>query len=304
MKLSVIVPLLNERESLQELRKQLGLLRKSMDLEGNQIEIILNDNASDDGSFEVLRDWANSESDVIHEKFERRVTFQQSIIRGFRRATGDCAVVFQGDLQDPWELIPEFMENWVAGDRVIVSIAKNKHSSTIQSLARRVFYSLLKSGSAKGIIVGFQDFYLLDRDVYKKIAAKPNHFIFIRGIIARNFQIDKVLYYERSFRSAGKSKFRLGDKYDLALDALLIHNQAFTRGLSLSGIALAAMSCGALLIMGTLWVFGVNFGAPGWLSTVGLIALFFGIFSFATAIQLEYLRRLLVLLGEKPHDDY
>ena len=298
MKLSIVVPILNELDSLETLRSQLDELRHHLKSLGVDLEIILNDNVSSDWSTLILSDWASRENDVVHDLFEKRLSFQQSIIRGFRSATGDCAVVFQGDLQDPWKIIVEFAKEWILGNRVVVGVSSNQHSNPIQSIFRKVFYAILKSGAAKQTLVGFQDFYLLDKAVYKAIASKPNHFQFIRGAIARDYVVDKVIQYQRNFRDSGKSKFRFGDRYDLALDALLIHNQGFTRKLSVSGIVVSILSLVFLLILFLFWLLRVDFGVPGWLSTIGLLSFVIGIFSFVTAIQLEYQRRILIILTE------
>jgi polyisoprenyl-phosphate glycosyltransferase len=298
LKLSIIVPILNEIGSLPLLRSQLEDLRKSLEPLGLSLEIILNDNVSTDGSTSILSDWAAEESDVIHDLFEKRLSFQQSIIRGFRSASGDCVVVFQGDLQDPWRVVVQFANAWTSGSRVVVGVARNRHSTNIQTIFRRAFYTLLQAGTSEQTVVGFQDFYLLDKSVYKAIGSKPNHFQFIRGTISRDYVIDSVIEYHRGFRDSGHSKFSFGDKYDLALDALLIHNQGFTRKLSVSGILISIVSVIFLLILGLFWLLSVDFGVSGWLSTISLIAFVIGMFSFVTAVQLEYLRRILVILTE------
>jgi hypothetical protein len=118
--------------------------------------------------------------------------------------------------------------------------------------------------------------------------------------LARDYVIDSIIEYHRNFRDSGKSKFNFGDKYDLALNALLIHNQGFTRKLSVSGIVLSIFSAIFLSILGLLRLLGADFGVSGWLSTVVLIAFVIGIFSFVTAVQLEYLRRILIILIEGP----
>ena len=295
----MVVPLLNELDSISSLRTAMASLKKELGQLGIETTVILNDNNSNDGSSEILRKWSASDEFVRHVRFEKRLTFQQSIVRGFREAEGDCAVVFQGDLQDPWQVVVEFAKSWVSGNKLIVGIAKNRHSSIPQTLFRRTFYSFLKSGSSREMPVGFQDFYLLDRTIYKDLAARPNNFQFIRGTLAKEFLVDDMIPYERTYRAHGRSKFLLGDKYELALDALLVHNQSFTRALSASGLLIAAVSTLFLLVSGFLWLIGVDFGVPGWLSTVSLLAVILGFVTFVSAIQFEYLRRLLVLLMER-----
>ena len=305
MKMSIVVPILNEVRSINLLRSQLAELRKVLEQLGISLEIILNDNVSTDGSTESLRHWAAENPNTFHDLFEKRLSFQQSLIRGFRSATGDCVVVFQGDLQDPWEVIVEFAKAWISGNRIVVGVANNKHSNWLQSIFRKTFYTILQAGTSKRTMVGFQDFYLLDKLVYKAIASRPNHFQFIRGAIASDYVVDATVPYLRAFRESGKSKFNFSDKYDLALDALLIHNKGFTRKLSFLAIVITILSTLLLLVLGALWILRVDFGVSGWLSTVGLLSFVLGLFSFSTAVQLEYLRRVLIILTEpeepRPH---
>lgn len=296
MKLSVVVPILNEVESLDNLRSQLLKLDIKLTAAGHELEVLLNDNASDDGSSSELEQWSKSVNGVKHVRFNKRLTFQQSIINGFRTATGDCVAVFQGDLQDPWELLLDFFQHWLNGSKVVVGIAKNRHSSGLQTLARRGFYNSLRAGASRELLVGFQDFYLLDRAIYKDLANRPNHFQFIRGTIAAEYPIDVEITYSRNHRENGKSKFRISDKYELALDALLVHSSSFTRLLSVFGLTIAGVSLVLLVASPILWLLGADFGMPGWLSTVSLLTLVIGVVSFVAAIQFEYLRRILVLL--------
>ena len=302
-KLSLVVPILNEIQNLAPLRVALESLGSELESNGHVLEIVLNDNCSDDGSSEFLASWASQDPRVFHFRFDKRLTFQQSILSGFRAATGDCLVVFQGDLQDPWREVLNFFHLWLTGSRVVVGIARNVHSNWRQTLGRRIFYWLLRIGTSSRVTVGFQDFYLLDQSVYRSIGQQQDKFVFIRGSIASEYKIDKVLEYERLRRKEGKTKFSFDEKYELALDGLLVHSSGFTRRLSLFGLILAGFSCLGLLITLLVAVFGINVGAPGWLSLAAALALLLGVFSLVSALQLEYLRRLLVLgLDRFPKD--
>jgi len=295
MKLTLVIPLLNEIDSISPLQEQVSQIESRLSSVGHEIEIILCDNRSDDGSTELMKTWKEAAENVVHQRFQSRLTFQQSILKGFKLATGDCLVVFQGDLQDPWAVVLDFFEAWLNGDKVVVGISTNQHSGSAQTFLRSVFYRSLRAGSSGSMVVGFQDFYLLDRTVYQELAKRPNHFQFIRGAIAREFPIDRVIKYSRGYREHGRSKFRLGDKYELALDALLVHSQSFSRALSVVGLSLCLVALAFLLFSAVAGILGVDFGVPGWLSIMSVLALILGFGSFVSAIQFEYLRRLLVL---------
>lgn len=294
MKLSIVVPILNELENIPRLRTSLNSLLAEVQEGGHVVELILNDNRSNDGSRELLSEWAESSKNVVHNRFSQRVSFQQSIVRGFRIASGDCVVVVQGDLQDPPSVVMEFLECWLSGDKTVVGLATNRHTDWLSSLGRSLFYNLFSFTTRDRTGLGFQDFYLLDREVYTSIANRQNHFQFIRGAIATEFGVDRFVEYRREFRKHGRSKFRFAEKYDLALDALLVHSHSFSRYLSVGGLAISLLAGLAVAGFSLAYLLGFDFGVPGWLSVFSVLALILGLFTFFSALQFEYQRRILV----------
>jgi dolichol-phosphate mannosyltransferase len=297
VRVSLVVPILNEVENLPNLRAAISSIELGLREIGLDLEVILNDNLSNDGSSEVLASWASESSVFCHVQFGSRLTFQQSIINGFRTANGDCLVVFQGDLQDPWEQVIEFAQLWKSkGVKIVVGVATNRHSSLTASIGRRLFYKTLAFSSGVRDHRGFQDFYLLDRSVYKQLAKRKNLFQFVRGLIASEFKVEEFVPYQRSFRSKGKSKFPFAEKYDLALDALLGQSKSFTRFLSILGITSSIVSLIMLLLLFAASFLGASFAIQGWASLFFMLTLLLGILGFVSAIQFEYQRRILQIL--------
>lgn len=297
--LSVVVPVLNEVENLPLLFEELENLEKSFEQKNVATQFIINDNCSNDGSSEFLNAWSSERTNVDLVKFPVRVSFQTSIIRGFKRAKGDCVAVFQSDLQDPPETLIELFEAWQDGARVAVGIPTNRHSSFILNLFRKTFYKLISKTHTKDLTVGFQDFYVLDISITQTLSNRNEKYQFIRGSLATEFGVDKVVDYERKIRLAGKSKFSFSSRYSLAIDALLVNSPRFIQLLALTGFAISGIAFIGVLSLISLAIFGQDFGAPGWASTTTLILLSLGIVLFFFSLTFEFLSRILVLLMSK-----
>jgi dolichol-phosphate mannosyltransferase len=202
-------------------------------------------------------------------------------------------------LQDPPELILELFEEWTKGKKVVGAIAENKHNSYVQHILRNIFYKILLSSSGQKLIPNFQDFYLLDKSVYTEIAKRNEQFQFIRGVISAEFGIDKVVTYKRAMRIAGESKFRLLDKYDLAMDGLLVFGSRFIRALAVTSFMISAVTFLSLAVYLVLKILGVDYGVPGWATLVALVLLVLGIMLAFFSIAFEFLYRILRLLVKK-----
>lgn len=255
-------------------------------------EIIVNDNFSSDNSFALLSDWAQADNRVVLQQFKRNIGFQQSIIMGMRAASGDAVIVVQSDLQDPVELIEEFINSWATGSKVVAGVISSRSESLISRTTRKLFYYLLKIVSDKEVEMNFQDFYLLDKSVYENIKSINLNNAFIRAQITSEYGIDHKILYERHERKFGVSKFDFPAKYSLAVDALLLYGNRIPRLLSLLSIAMSfsffILTCCLLVSK----IIGVNFVSRGWLSLVSLNLLGFSLVFFIFSFLMEYLLRI------------
>ena len=293
--ISLVIPVRNEVELLPELFKKLDSLKSELLRRETAVEIIINNNASADGSTPLLRQWERQSEDHRVHHFPSMKSFQASIIHGLRSATGDAVVVVQGDMQDPIELIPEMVEKWKEGKRVVVGEPTTEAKPILYKLGAGNLFRVL-SWSARQTIPSFKDFYLLDRSVYSEISTYRAEFQFMRSIIASDYGIDAVLRYERAPRVRGTSKFRFFDLYELGLDALLVRSQRFLQMLSLGAALLALVSLVSGLVLVATHFFGLISAPVGWTSLTVLLLLSVGLGGLMFAAVLGYLYRVLMLL--------
>ncbi len=310
-KISILIPVRNEIEGLPRLRETVSQLQQKLADQNYETEIVVTDNHSVDGSAAFLEEWANQPSDAIrYFRFARDYGFQTSLMYGMSQAEGDALVVLQSDLQDPPELILEFVSLWESGANVVAGVATNRDESFVSFSTRRVFYWTLDKSSDNTIMRGFQDFYLLDRSVYVPLSQGPRVHQFLRGRIAAEFGVDEVVEYQRAAREVGHSKFPFAAKYSLALDGLLLYGHRFFRTVSLVSALLLALSILVVIGLIVASLFGVRPPVAGWMSLAAGLAALMAVVAGGFSLVLEYLIRLYRLVAvsntvilDKKHSD-
>src|SRR5262245_33958793 len=160
--LSVVAPVFNECDGIDAFYDRIRKVLESLD--SIAYELIFIDDGSTDGSCEKLIALANSNPEVKVIKFSRNFGHQVAITAGIDHAKGDAVVAIDSDLQDPPEVIKEFVDRWREGYEVVYGIrqARDGESKT-KLLTAHVFYRLLKFLTNVDIPVDVGDFRLMSR---------------------------------------------------------------------------------------------------------------------------------------------
>jgi dolichol-phosphate mannosyltransferase len=294
--LSVVVPLFNEAENLgplwERLRDVLERLRSSF-------EVLLVDDGSHDATPQLLDRLHDRDEHVVVVRLSRNFGHQAAISAGLEYARGHAVVVMDGDLQDPPELIPQFLRLWRDGHDVVYAVRRHRHEGPLKRLAYRAFYRLLGLISELDIPMDSGDFCLVDRRVVDTFNRLPERCRFVRGL-RRFLGFRQVgLIYDRHARQAGRPKYSFRKLSGLAIDGLVSFSSAPLRMVTYLGIAAAGLA----MVM-TAWVLNDAIRhqtAPrGWASTL-VVVLFMG------AIQLlslgvigEYIRLIFLEAKQRP----
>src|SRR5207302_5114339 len=140
--LSIIVPVHNEEANVEPLY---DAVNRTLEQIADQYrwEFIFTDNCSTDRTFDRLERLAADDSRVRIYRFSRNFGFQRSILTGYRLARGDAAVQIDCDLQDPPELILDFLKLWEAGYRIVFGVRRSRPEWFLAHAARRQFYRLI-----------------------------------------------------------------------------------------------------------------------------------------------------------------
>lgn len=290
--ISIGVPVRNEELNIPELQEILSKVAHQLEEMRFKVEIIINNNASQDNSLSLLEKWQVLDHRVKINHFDVGVSFQHSILELMRSSSGDAFVIYQSDMQDPANLIIDFVEKWQTTDKVIAGVIMKRNEKWRNSFFRKFFYYLLRVSSDGKILIGFQDFYLLPRFAYERLSKLSPEGLFIRGHISTAYPELEIFRYERIDRKNGKSNFNFVQKYMLALDGILLFGTRLIRLISITSFTVFLLSTisGILILCG--YFMGFKGTSAGWTSLVLLFLILISMFGMIGSLILEYLLRI------------
>lgn len=217
--LSVVVPLFNEQDNLPELYRRLAAV---LDALGCPAELIFVDDASCDRTPAIVRELASKDARIKLLSFSRNFGHQVAVTAGLNFASGTVAVVMDGDLQDPPELLPQLLEKWREGYQVVYA---RRVSRTRESLSKQLFafvyYRVLQRLAEVQIPVDTGDFCLMDRQVVDLLNTMPERNRYLRGLRSWVGFAQTEVPFERPPRLAGVAKYNFAKSFALALDGLV-----------------------------------------------------------------------------------
>ena len=253
---SIVIPVFNEQENLVRTYKQVKAI---MDQVGHKYdyEFVFTDNHSTDDTYAEAEKVAKGDQSVRVFRFSRNFGFQRSIATGYAKAKGDAAIQIDCDLQDPPELILEFLKAWEQGYKVVYGIRRSRQEGFFITRTRRLFYRLIDSLSEDTLPHDAGDFRLVDRCVLDELTKIYDYQPYLRGTIASLGFNQKGIPYDRRERRYGQSKFPFSELMKLALDGILNHSVLPLRVATICGLLISVATIFGLVgyIIGKLFYF-------------------------------------------------
>jgi dolichol-phosphate mannosyltransferase len=295
---TVVVPLFNEEENLLELHRRLSSVLQSLKL---TYELLLVDDGSRDRTPELINSLVQQDGHVAGMHLSRNFGHQAAVSAGIDHARGQTVIVMDGDLQDPPEVLPQFIAKWHEGYDVVYAVRQRRKEGLIKRLGYFSFYRLLRAISDVEIPLDSGDFCLLDRRVVDVLKHLPERMRFVRGL--RSFagfrQIG--LTYDRGPRGAGKPKYTVGALLFLAFDGLISFSSYPLRMVTYLGILTIGIAL-ALLVWVVSSALYNRTVPPGWASTLVTLLFMGSVQLFSLGIIGEYIR--LIFLETKGRPTY
>lgn len=284
-KITIVSPCFNEEDNVEACHQAVRALFDGP-LSAYEREHIFADNASQDRTPAILREIAASDDCVKVVLNARNYGPFRSNFNALRYATGDAVVVFLAvDLQDPPEVIADFVRHWEAGAEVVAGARVNRQESILLRTCRAIFYRLVKTLSEIDIPVNVGEFQLIDRKVWAAVMRHDDHYPYIRGLIA-SVGFDRVIVpYTWKTRKSGISKNNVLRLIDQALNGIFSFTNAPLRICTFLGFALAA-AC----MLYSLFAIGFYLVDPG-TAPRGITTLIVSLF-FLSGIQLAFIGML------------
>lgn len=297
--ISLIVPCFNEQDNIQIVTERILEQFKNSKY---QPEIIFVDNNSQDNTVQVIRDLASKDSRVKMIRFSRNFgpSVESSIFAGYQSCIGEAAIVIYSDLQDPPELIPDFIDRWEAGYDVVNAVQIKRIGEPIWRRALvKVFYKLLASLSENPMQINTGDFKLISRKVIDQIIALPERGRFNRGLVAwAGFRVANITY-ERAPRLSGKSKANFFAIFTTALNGITSFSLRPLKLLTFFGFLVTLFSI--FLSFVYLFLALTEQVIPG-LSTITILLLVnLGLTMLAFGVLGEYVGRIHMEVKQRPH---
>lgn len=296
--ISISVPVMNEAGNIPMLYDRLSKLADKLQHRCD-LEWVFTDNCSEDESWELLSALAEKDNRVRAVRFSKNIGFQKSILVNFMHTRGDAVMQIDADLQDPPEMLEEFLDEWENGFHVVYGVRRRRQESWMLSTARKIGYRIINSVSEHEIPKDAGDFRLLDRKVVDAVLkfrfVKP----YIRGTVAGLGFRAKGIEYDRKARVAGESKFNAAKLIKLGLEAVYEHSNLPLRIASYTGLlSIFAAAVGAIYYL--VWRL-LNPDIPQGLASIHILVLFgIGLNAFLLGIIGEYIQRIYRLVRDEP----
>ena len=291
----LVFPCHNEEEVLPDLLDILS----SLDL-GIPMRFLFIDDGSQDKTFRILQDACNSDHRVACLSFSRNFGHQVAVSAGLKHAHGDLIAILDADLQDPPELLKQFIAKWREDYDIVYGIRANRKESWFLRACYKSFYRLLGKTANIRIPMDAGDFALMDRKVVDVLNTLPEHNRFVRGLRGWVGFKQVGVKYARPARHAGKPSYNMKRLTRLALDGLLSFSSAPLRLSAWLGLGAAFLGFCYLIYALSVFMSGKNL-PEGWTSTVVLILFLGGIQLIVLGILGEYLGRIFEEVKGRPH---
>lgn len=283
--ISVVSPCFNEEENV-EICYQTVKQIFAKELPEYRLEHIFVDNSSTDRTPEILRRLAAGDPNLKVVLNARNFGPFRSTFNGLRYATGDAVLVMLPvDLQDPPELIPQFVRHWEKGIDVVAGARSTREETLLMRMSRGIFYWIVNTLSDFRLSPDVGEFQLIDRKVLRAVLAHNDHYPYIRGIIASCGFTRLEMPYTWKARKRGVSKYNLARLTDTALNGIFSFTKAPLRFCTLTGFVMSAFCILFAFASVLFYLFAPNMAPRG--TTTLIVALF-----FLSGIQLVFIGML------------
>lgn len=240
-KISVLIPCYNEEENVEPMSEAITELFVTK-LKDYEYELLFIDNDSKDKTREILRNICSKNKNIKAIFNAKNFGQFNSPYYGILQTTGDCTISMVCDFQDPVELIPQYIEEWEKGYKIVIGIKTSSKENPIMYWIRSVYYKLIKRFSDVEQIEHFTGSGLYDKDFVNILRELKDPTPFLRGIVAELGYKRKEIPYEQPQRRAGKTHNNFARLYDAAMLSITSYTKIGLRMCTFFGMIVLTIS--------------------------------------------------------------
>lgn len=239
--LTIVTACYNEEGNVREVYQR---VRAAMEtVPGLDYEHLFIDNASTDGTVAILRELAAADRRVKVIINVRNFGHIRSPYHAFLQARGDAVMSCVADLQDPPELIPEFVRKWLEGYKVVIGVKQGSRESRLMARTRRFYYWLVaKLSSDAELVANFTGFGLYDREVVEQLRSTEEQYPYFRGLVSDLGYERAEIPYVQPARAHGRTTNDFFSLYDMAMLGVTSHSKVPLRIATMAGFVIAFFS--------------------------------------------------------------
>lgn len=297
-KISILTACYNEEENIEELYLQVK--KVFAELKDYNYEHIFIDNCSKDRTVEILKKIAKEDKNIKIIVNTRNFGHIRSPYYGLLQSNGDATISLAADLQDPPQMISDFIKKWEDGYKIVAGIKAQSRENFIMKSVRRLFYKFIHKISDINLLENFTGFGLYDKKIIDILKNLKEPYPYFRGLICEiGYEIATIKYIQ-SQRFRGKTKNDFFTLYDMAITGIVSYSKYILRLITIIGFCL---SCLSLLVALFYFIYKIIFWTE---FSVGLAPLIIGLFFFSS-IQLfligfigEYINIILIKVQNRP----
>jgi dolichol-phosphate mannosyltransferase len=299
MLVTLLIPVLNEEQSIPTLCGKLGAVIDSMPEE--HFEVVFVDDGSTDQTVSAIQRIAwprDTRCKVI--SLARNFGHQNALTAGYEYASGDVIVCLDADLQDPPEMIPLFLEKYREGYDVVYGIRTNRKEAWWMRVCFKAFYRLFNLIAERPMPQDAGDFGLVSNRVAKAVSSMPEYDRMLRALRSWVGYRQIGIPYNRPERFAGTTRYRLGPRIEGALDGLFGYSKFPIRAMLFLGVSVFLLGFVYLAITYIGWFFSGERGIPGWRSLISIAFMLGAANLIAISIVGEYVCRIYFQAKQRP----
>ena len=299
-RVSLVIPCFNEEDALPLLRDALNSLVERLD-STYEVEAILVDDGSRDGTWSLIRAYAERDPWVKGVSLSRNFGHQAALSCGYDWASGDAVISLDADLQDPPEVVLEMLKKWEDGVDIVYAVRTSREGeNAFKRATASLFYRLIRALGAQHVRSDTGDFRLMSRRSLEALRRLPEYHRFIRGMVGWIGYRTAEVRYDRKYRKAGSTKYTTARMMRFAIDAVVSFSIMPLRLAYLAGGILSLGILCYLVFASIRYIFWGITLVPGWTSLILAMVGFGTMNLICVGIMGEYVGRIYEQSKQRP----